>query len=148
MMAYITINDLRDRLGSSMYARLTDRVSGKTASDTTATQIVAEAEGEANSYLAVRFVTPIDTVAYPELVDLLMARVLDLAEYGAWKGSPFVSDLPNRVETLYRAAVNWFKSLERGQVDLPADAPASSDQPAPHYHTTTRQFTREELDGF
>jgi phage gp36-like protein len=147
-MAYITITELRDRLGSSMYARLTDRVSGKTASDSTATQIVAEAEGEANSYLAARFVTPIDTVAYPELVDLLKARVLDLAEYGAWKGSPFVSDLPNRVESLYRAAVNWFKSLDRRQVELPGDAPESSDQPAPQYKTTTRQFTRDELDGF
>lgn len=146
-MAYITITDLRDRLGTALYGRLTDRVNGKTASDATATQVVAEAEAEANSYLASRFDTPINTAAYPELADLLKARTLDLAEYGAWKSSPFVSDLPNRVESLYRAAVNWFRSLDRRQVGLPTELPEITDQPSPQYTTTERRFTSEELEG-
>lgn len=146
-MAYITTTDLRDRLGTALYARLTDRVDGHTASDTTAASIVAEAEAEANSYLAARFETPISTTQYPELTDLLLARTLDLAEYGAWKSSPFVSDLPNRVETLYRAAVHWFQSLEHRQVGLPSTLPEITDQPSPQYTTTTRRFTSEELEG-
>lgn len=146
-MAYITITDLQDRLGPSLYARLTDRVDGKTATDATATLIVAEAEAEANSFLASRFETPIDTATYPELADLLKMRTLDLAEYTAWKSSPFVTDLPHRVESLYRDAVNWFRSLDRRQVELPADVPEITDHPGPQYSTSTRKFTSEELDG-
>lgn len=149
-MAYVTATDLSKRLGATVYARLTDRVNGKTADDAVGDQIVAEAEGEADSYLAARYATPIDLSRHPELADVLVQRVLDLAEYLAWRGSPFVSDIPNRVQTLYDDARRWLAALAAGDVELPAVTPPASRtaaDDAPRYRATPRTFTAEELDG-
>jgi len=149
-MAYVTTEQLSQRLGATLYARLTDRVNGTTANPAVAQQIIAEAEAEANSYLARRFQTPIDLAAHPELADVLRLRVLDLAEYAAWKSSPFVSDPPERVEAVYAAAVRWFSELAAGGVVLPADRPPAAqmlDPQTPRYTATPRVFTAEELEG-
>jgi len=149
-MAYITTNDLSQRLGTTLYARLTDRVNGATASATVAQQIVDEAEAAANSYLARRYRTPVDLTARPEVAKVLAARVLDLAEAAAWRGSPFVSDPPQRVELLYADALRWFQDVAAGQVPLPASAPLAgptADNDGPRYTATPRTFTADELDG-
>ncbi|GAG33214.1 unnamed protein product, partial [marine sediment metagenome] len=56
-MAYITITQLSARLGSTLYARLTDRVNGTSADAAVAQQIVDEAEAVADNYLSVRYAT-------------------------------------------------------------------------------------------
>jgi phage gp36-like protein len=149
-MAYISTSDLSARLGATVYARLTDRVAGTTANAAVAQQIVDEAEGEANAYLSRRYATPVDVAAHSELVDVLKARVLDLAEYLAWKGSPFVNDLPSRVRALCEETRGWLERLAAGALELPASGPlpppvAASD--APRYAAPPRVFTAEELDG-
>lgn len=149
-MAYITISQLNERLGTTLYARLTDRVNGTTASDTVAQQIVDEAEAEANSYLARRYATPVDLAAHPELASILAARVLDLAEWAAWKSTPFVSDPPARVQSLYAEAVRWLLEVGQGRVSLPAVAPPTgptADDDGPRYVAQPRAFTADELDG-
>jgi phage gp36-like protein len=149
-MAYVTTEQLSQRLGATLYARLTDRVNGTTANAAVAQQIIAEAEAEANSYLARRFQTPIDLTAHPELADVLRLRVLDLAEYAAWKSSPFVSDPPERVEAVYTSAVRWFADLADGRVNLPASslpAPQVLESATARYTATPRAFTAEELKG-
>jgi len=149
-MSYITTTQLSQRLGSGLYARLTDRETGTTADETTAQQVIDEAEAEANAYLARRYATPLDLTAHPELAAVLAARVLDLAEYGAWKGSPFVSDLPERVDQVYAAARQWFETVASGRSDLPAAGPPASRVAAddgPRRQSTARQFTHDELDG-
>ena len=80
-MPYITTTQLSARLGSTIYARLTDRDNGTTADPDVAQQIVDEAEALADSHLAKRYATPVDLGAHPELADVLEARVLDLAEH-------------------------------------------------------------------
>jgi phage gp36-like protein len=151
-MAYITTAQLSARLGATIYARLTDRVSGTTASSTVAQQIVDEAEAEANSYLAVRYRTPVDLTSHPEVAAVLAGRVLDLAECAAWRGSPFVSDPPQRVKAMYETALNWFVALAAGSVVLPASSPPAT-QAARATNETVRQtaaprvFTAAELDG-
>jgi phage gp36-like protein len=149
-MAYVTISDLSQRLGTTLYARLTDRTNGTTANSTVAQQIVDEAEAEANSYLSRRYATPIDVAAHPELVNVLELRVLDLAEYGAWRGSPFVADIPGRVKALADEARRWFERIAAGVLDLPADGPPASrvaEDSSPRYSTSARSFTADELDG-
>jgi phage gp36-like protein len=148
-VAYITTADLSRRLGATLYARLTDRVNGTTADATVAETIVAEAESEADSYLAERYATPVSLSAHPELADVLARRVLDLAEYGAWRGSPFVSDIPARVKALYQEACSWLSRVAAG-APLPASsAPAASGavDDAPVYRAKARAFTADELDG-
>lgn len=150
-MSYITITDLRNRLGDGIYARLTDRVSGTTANASVAQQIVDEAEGLADSYLSLRFATPIDLTAHPELTDVLTSRVLDLAEYLAWRSSPFVSDLPERIRLLGDESPRWFASVSAGRLELPASIPPEptrlTKSDAPMSRSARRLFTREELDG-
>lgn len=149
-MPYITTTDLAARLGAELYARLTDRVAGTTADAAVAQQIVDEAAAEADALLAARYATPVDLAAHSELADLLAARVLDIAELNAWKSSPFVTAIPDRVRALYDAAVRWLHDVSRGAVPLPAPvAPASLARGAPHLRivSTPRTFTADELDG-
>jgi len=149
-MAYITTSQLSQRVGSTLYARLTDRVSGTTPNDTVAQQIVDEAEAEANSYLACRYATPVDLDSHAELCAVLEGRVLDLAEYIAWKGSPFVSDPPQRVHMLYATAIEWFEGVSAGRVVLPASAPPASptaEDEGVRYTASPRTLTADELDG-
>jgi len=149
-MAYITTSDFSQRLGTTLYARLTDRVNGATASTTVAQQIVDEAEAVANSYLARRYETPVNLTAHPELAKVLAARVLDLAEAAAWRGSPFVSDPPQRVVTLHADALRWFEDVVAGRIPLPASSPPAgpkADNDGPRYTATPRTFTADELDG-
>lgn len=149
-MAYISTTDLSQRLGTPLYARLTDRTAGTTANTPVAQQIVNEAEAEANSYLCQRYATPVNLTAHPELADVLKLRVLDLAEHLAWKSSPFVNGLPARVGELYEQARTWLERLVRGELDLPASRPpagANAPSDAPRYQAPQRTFTAAELDG-
>ncbi len=149
-MAYITTTQLSDRLGSTLYARLTDRVDGTVADADVAQQIVDEASAEADGYLAVRYATPVNLSDHPELCDILEARVLDLAEYHAWVSSPFVNDPPERVHTLRAAATRWFTEIAAGELALPAASPPASTSASddePRYSVTERKFTADELDG-
>jgi phage gp36-like protein len=149
-VAYTTTTQFESRLGSTLYARLTDRVNGTTADSTVAQQIVDEAEALANARLATRYATPIDLTAHPELADVLETRVLDLAEYLAWRDSPFVTDVPERVRMLYEETSRWFASVGTGEVDLPASSPPASRtgvDDSPRFTTPSRPFTQDELDG-
>lgn len=149
-MAYITITQLSARLGSTIYARLTDRVAGTTADAVVAQQVVDEAEAEADSYLAQRYATPVSLAEHPELAAVLAARVLDLAEYVAWKGSPFVSELPDRVQRLYDGAIAWLQRVAAGDWPLPATSPPAprvAVTDGPQYRATPRTFTHDELEG-
>ncbi len=149
-MAYISTADLSQRLGATLYARLTDRVSGTTADANVAQELVDAAEAEADSFFARRYATPVDLAAHPELAQVLTARVLDLAEYLAWHGSPFIGDPPQRVQTLYAAALRWLEDVANGRLVLPAASPPTSavahaDQP--RQASRARVFSADELDG-
>lgn len=149
-MAYITTTQLEARLGTPLYSRLTDRVAGASADAAVAAQIVDEAEAVANSYLARRYVTPIDLSERPEVSNVLEARVLDLAEYGAWKGSPFVGEIPGRVWSCYSSALQWFERIATGEIPLPASAAPASRNAAGgevYFDSNERRFTATELDG-
>lgn len=149
-MAYITIAKLKDRLGLTLYARLTDRMAGAAANDTVGQQIIDQAEAEMNSHLSARFQTPLNLASQPELTSLLESRALDLAEHVAWRGSPFVGDVPDRVRQVYDSAIAWLLAVARGEVELPslAASPLSPVRDAsPRVSARDRTFTAEELDG-
>ena len=82
--------------------------------------------------------------------NILEARVLDLADYGAWKGSPFVASVPARVESTHEAAAAWFTALAAGEIGLPATSSPggpTADDSGPRYASRARAFTSDELDG-
>jgi phage gp36-like protein len=125
-------------------------VNGTTADSTVAQQIVDEAEALANSHLARRYATPIDLVAHPELANVLEARVLDVAEYLAWRDSPFVTDIPERARLTHDDASSWFVAVGSGKIDLPSSSPPASrtaTDDSTQYAADDRRFTADELDG-
>jgi phage gp36-like protein len=147
-MPYLTTADLAARLGADLYARLTDRVGGASADSAVAQQLIDEAAAESDALLAARYATPVDLVEHPELADLLAARVLDIAEYNAWKSSPFVTAVPDRVRALYDAALRWLGDVARGALPLPgAIAPAPDRAPHLRIVSAPRTLTANELDG-
>src|SRR5437764_1462111 len=149
-MAYATVTDLSSRLGATLYARLTDRVNGASADATVAQTLVDEAISEADAYLARRYATPVDLALHAELAQPLRTRVLDVAEYRAWRSSPFVSSVPARVAANYRDALAWLEAVAAGRMVLPAASPppdAQAFDDGPRYAPRTRIFTSEELNG-
>ena len=149
-MAYISTTELSQRLGATLYARLTDRVNGTTADEAVAQQLISAAEAEADGYFARRYATPVDLAVYPELAQVLNARVLDVAEYLAWCGSPFIGNPPQRVQALYAAALRWLEDVAGGQLVLPAASPppsAVAHADEPRHVSSARVLTADELDG-
>ncbi|MBK8913587.1 MAG: DUF1320 family protein [Phycisphaerales bacterium] len=150
-MSYVTTSQLQQRLGAPLYARLTDRAHGESADAAVAAELIASACAEVDAHLAHRFATPLDLALHPELAPLLVARVLDLAEYAAWASSPFVNGIPARVTALRARAVEWLSQVVRGTMDLPAGAPppartAVDDRPVVRASPPT--LSREELEGW
>ncbi len=149
-MAYITTSQLNARLGDALYDRLTDRDDGDTSSNSVAQQLIDEAEAEANSYLALRYVTPVNLTGFNDARDVLEARVLDLAEYNAWKSSPFTNDIPARVSGVYANALAWLRGVAFGQIKLPGGtepARVDDDSDPPLFTSPGRPFSSAELDG-
>ncbi len=149
-MAIVSTTELSDRLGATLYARLTDRINGSVADNVVGQRSIDEAEAEIESYLARRFTTPIDLAADPGFETIIKARTLDLAEHRLWQGSPFVSDVPTRVEMLRTTALRWLESVASGVVRLPTETPIahSGDNPdTPRYRSAPRTLTQAELDG-
>lgn len=150
-MAYITTTDLAQRLGAPLYARLTDRDDGEIADESIATRLCDEASAFADSYFARRYATPVDLGADAELSRTVQARVLDVAQYLAWRDNPFFSDVPDRIRLTYEDATRWLERVARGELVLPAalrpdEATALADN-APRVSARPRPFTADELDG-
>lgn len=149
-MAYITVEDLEARLGSELYARLTDREAGVSANSGVAQQIVDEAESLLDGYLARRYATPIDVSGDAGLANVLALRSLDLAEFLAWRGSPFTSDVPERARLAFDETQRWLARVADGRLALAAASPprgASASGAQVQYESRPRRFTHDELDG-
>lgn len=149
-MSYITTDQLAGRLGSTLYARLTDRVNGAVPDHDVAAAIIAGAAAVANGYFAQRYAVPLPLATSPELAFIVTTRVLDLAEYHAWQSSPFVSSPPQRITANYAAAVRWFEDIASGRLPLPAasiTAPPAANRTATRHHAPPRTLTAEELSG-
>lgn len=118
-MAYITNADIQERLGNAAYVQLTDDDGNGSADVGVVDEARLGAEGELNSYLARRYVVPIDLTVHAELADVLATFTLDLAEYRLRSRRPPVgTDAVNN----HARAIAWLKSVANGAIDLPSIA--------------------------
>lgn len=142
-MSYITAADIEERLGTAAYVLLTDDAGSGSADTEKVEEARAGAEGEANSYLATRYATPVDLAAHPELAAVLKSLVLDLAEYRLHSRRPPMSaDLVRRRDE----AVAWLERVATGAVQLPsAVAPATGAARTAAVMGEERAFSRESL---
>jgi len=146
-MAYITHADIEMRLGAETCIQLADDDGDGVADPAVVDEARLAAEGEVNSYLAVRYRVPIDTAASPELAGLLRSVTLDLVECRLRARRPPVPEEARRCQDM---ALDWLRRVAEGTVELPATAelPATPTRgPLGQVAGETRVLTREELTG-
>lgn len=143
-MAYITNADIQTRLGNTTYVQLSDD-NGDGAADTA---VVDEsriaAEGELDSYLAVRHAVPVDVTAHPELAGLLKSAALDLAEYRLRLRRPPLSDDARRRRD---QTVDWLRRIADGTVALPSLAAPAGKGAMAQVSGAARVLSRAELES-
>ena len=127
-MAYISNQDLIDRVGSTRAAELTTD-SGSTPDADKVTEARLGAEGEVNGYLARRYAVPINLTAHPDLAAALKSITLDVAAY---RLHTLRQPVPEEVSSVRKMAIEWCSKVSRGEIVLPAAAtPASATADSP-----------------
>ncbi len=121
-MTYISNADIQTRLGNTTYVQLADDNGDGVADTAVVDEARVAAEGELDSYLAVRHAVPVDVTAHPDLAGVLKSAALDLAEYRLRLRRPPLSDDARRRRD---QTVDWLRLIATGMVTLPAlTAPA------------------------
>ena len=138
---YITSQDMIDRVGDDAAVQLTSDSGG--AVDTAVLDAVRlEAEGEVDSNLARRYLTPVDLTAFPAVAAALKGAVLDIAVYKLLtrRTGSSVSE-PDRQK--YTDAIAWLEKVAKGEVLLPgAKTPTATtaDEPSFSHGGDERRF--------
>jgi phage gp36-like protein len=142
-MAYITNVDIQTRLGAATYVQLSDDNGDGVADAAVVDEVRMAAEGELNSYLAVRHSVPVDVVVHSELAGLLKSAALDLAEYRLRLRRP---PLPEDARRRRDQTVDWLRLIAVGTVALPSlSAPAGKGTVA-QASGAARLLSRAELE--
>ena len=130
-MAYITNQDIIDRVGAAAALQLTTDPPATEPDQDVLTEVAGAAEGEANGYLAKRYAVPVDLTAHADLAATLKSFVLDIAVYRLMSRRPPAAEHHEKSRS---NAIEWFLRIVKGDVHLPAEVtPASttSDDPVP-----------------
>ncbi|MCH8853744.1 MAG: DUF1320 domain-containing protein [Planctomycetes bacterium] len=146
-MAYVTNNDIEERLGTAAYIQLTDDTGSGSADIDKVDEARLGAEGEVNSYLGRRYAVPIDLTAHAEVADVLKSFVLDLVEYRLHSRRPPV---PSAVSSKRNQAIAWLDRVARADVVLPSVDPIlenSATGISAETSSNERFFTRDDLDN-
>ena len=146
-MAYVTNNDIEERLGTAAYVQLTDDASTGSADTDKINEARLGAEGEVNSYLGRRYQVPIDLARHAEVADVLKSFVLDLVEYRLHARRPPV---PGAVSNKRNQAIAWLDRVARADVVLPSVDPIlenSATGISAETSSNERFFTRDDLDN-
>lgn len=145
-MAYITNNDIEERLGTLAYVQLTDDGGTGSADLDKVAEARSGAEGEADSYLATRYAVPVDLLAEPQIAAVLKSFVLDIAEYRLHNRRPPV---PADVARRRNEAIAWLQRVATGAVQLPATVMRAANAALGTIAETAgpaRMFTRDNLE--
>jgi len=116
-MSYITNTDIEVRLGNATYVQLADDDGDGVADAAVVDEARLAAEGEVDSYLALRHATPVDLAVHPELAGLLKGISLDLAEFRLRLRRPPVAEDARRRRD---QTIEWLRGLADGTVALPS----------------------------
>lgn len=143
MAGYITKDDILDCLPLEFLIQLTDDESTGAVDDAKVSAAIEDAEGEADGYLATRYLTPLSPV--PAAVKKF---VTDIAVYNLYGRRDTVP--PDR-EKRYDNAVKFFSNVSKGTVSLGAETPqptVTNEQLTAETEVNERVFTRKDMSGF
>lgn len=102
--------------------RLTDGTEAGAIDYDVVDEVLDDAEGEVNSYLATRVAIPVDTTGETVLAARLKSVVLDIAQYKLISRKGVVSE-PKRM--LHDNAILWLQNVSTGKAELPTAGPLS-----------------------
>jgi len=153
MPNYATTTQLTDRFeDSEAVAHLTDNPGGDPDTDVL-TEVLETAESEINSYLAKRYLVPVDTTADSGLAQVLKGKTLDLAQHYLLSRGDLVTEAKAAVRD---NVIQWCRDVSRGVIVLPAACTPSSTaarSPTVDYgfgdaaSTSSRVFTRDSQEN-
>ena len=115
-MAYITNQELIDRVGAKAALQLTTDL-GSTVDQDVLTEVCQSAEGEANGYLAKRYQVPVDLTTHTDLEATLRGFTLDIAVYRLRSRRQPVSE---GYKAARDEAIQWLERVAEGKIVLPA----------------------------
>lgn len=147
-MAYVTSDDIQERLGGDVLVQLADDDGDGAADAGVIEEVLRGAEGEVNAYLARRYQLPIDLGVHADLVDVLRTVTLDLAEYRLRSRRPPVAEVAIRMR---EQAVDWLRRVADGEIELPSATPVpprSTARPGAASFGDDRVLSREELSDY
>jgi phage gp36-like protein len=144
-MAYATAADLEAAFGVKELILLADRDRDQTPDPAVMARAIEDAEGEINSYLAKRYVLPLDPVPAQ-----IRAITCDIARYRMDAANPRTA-----TKERYEAALATLRDLSIGKATLGASAalagdPASNQAPPAqvHFYEPEKAFSDDRLAGF
>lgn len=120
-MTYACANDLKVAFGETEISQLTDRDGDGSADSQVIDRALKAADGEINSYLAVRYKLPL-----PLVPQILRDRACDIARYRLYNIEP-----GGEPEERYKAAIAWLKDLSAARAVLVGITPGGGDGSAP-----------------
>ncbi len=137
-MAYITQDDIEDRIGADDLAALADYDGDGQADQAVVAQAITSAGALIDSYLGVRFSVPVEPVP-----DVLKTRAVNLAVYFLRLGRDSVTE---DVRAQYEDDIEWLNQVVAGSVSLGIEPSPDESAGAPRarWDTRPRLFGREE----
>ncbi len=144
-MSYITNSDIQTRVGNAAYVQLADDDGDGSADSAVVDELRLAAESEVNSYLARRFMVPIDLATHTDLADLLKSITLDLAEYRLRCRRP---PIPKDAVDKFAHAIDWLRGVADARIELPSALQVASGTARGTLGLATgesRLLTRDEL---
>ena len=107
-MTYAALSDMEARIQMSELVQLTDTASEGVVNATVLTAALQDASDLMDSYIGAQYALPLPTVP-----TVLVKTCVDLARYNLYKNPP-----PEHVVSARTSAVDWLKSLAKGQAKL------------------------------
>ncbi len=138
---YIAKADILKRMTEAALIQLTDEANAGVVDDVKVDAAIADAEGEADGYLSVRYKTPVSPV--PAVV---VSFVVDMTVYRLYSLRQGPTD---DVIRRYNDAVRFFRAASQGTVSLGVDmlVPDNSRRDV-DIQGNNRVFTRSNMEGF
>lgn len=150
MSQYATVEELTAKLGSGVYAQLTDRVNSTTADDDVGQQLLDAAETRLHMALGGRYRTPFDPSLDAALAAALRTLTLDLAAYQAYVEHPDKPEPRRGVVDAHRETLKYLDDIAAGKKALPGLAVIAGAVSTGHKPTAigeAKVFSMEKMRG-
>jgi phage gp36-like protein len=147
-MSYISLDEFILLLDPKDVSELSDDASGGSAAEETIQPLLDQATGVCDSYIAVKYTTPLDDPS-----DGVKFACTRIASYFLHLRRPFT--VSESVKEAYDEAIKWLEALAAGDVVLPIPPAANAGRASGYFDAEERIFqgvshdnTTDKFNGF